>query len=117
MLRHEADRALGRHLPIVRWIGRYRWGRWLPLDVVAGLSVAALLIPESLGYADVAGLPPEVGLYAAPLALLALLAYAVLGRSTILVVAASSSTPRSRRASSPASATTGELPEDHRAGP
>lgn len=52
-------------------------------------EVAALLIPESLGYAGVAGLPPEVGLYAAPLALLG---YAILGRSTVLVVATSSST-------------------------
>ena len=51
--------------------------------------MAALLIPESMGYAGVAGLPPEVGLYAAPLALLG---YAIFGRSTVLVVAASSST-------------------------
>jgi hypothetical protein len=52
------------------WIRGYQWGAWLRLDVIAGISVAALLIPESLGYAGVAGLPPEVGLYAAPLALL-----------------------------------------------
>ena len=80
---------LSRHVPLAGWIRDYRWGEWLRLDVIAGVSVAALLIPESLGYAGVAGLPPEVGLYAAPLALLG---YAILGRSTVLVVAASSST-------------------------
>lgn len=80
---------LARHVPASAWIRRYRWGEWLRYDVIAAISVAALLIPESLGYAGVAGLPPEVGLYAAPLALLG---YALLGRSTVLVVATSSST-------------------------
>lgn len=80
---------LARHVPILEWIRDYRWGSWLTLDLIAGISVAALLIPESMGYAGVAGLPPEVGLYAAPLALLG---YALFGRSTILVVATSSST-------------------------
>ena len=81
--------VLARHVPIVGWIRGYQWGTWLKLDIIAAVSVAALLVPESMGYAGVAGLPPEVGLYAAPLALLG---YALLGRSTILVVATSSST-------------------------
>ena len=55
--------------------------------MLAGISLAALLIPESLAYAGIAGVPPEVGLYAAPLALLG---YAVFGRSGLLVVATSS---------------------------
>lgn len=74
---------------MLAWLRGYDWGAGLRLDLVAGISVAALLVPESLGYAGIAGLPPEVGLYAAPLALLA---YALLGRSTVLVVATSSST-------------------------
>ncbi len=80
---------LARHVPFVGSARVYQWRTWLKLDIIAAVSVAALLVPESLGYAGVAGLPPEVGLYAAPLALLG---YALLGRSTILVVAASSST-------------------------
>jgi high affinity sulfate transporter 1 len=80
---------VARHVPIAGSLGHYRWGSWLTADLIAGVSVAALLIPESLGYARVAGLPPEVGLYAAPLALLG---YAIFGRSTVLVVATSSST-------------------------
>ena len=58
---------LTRHVPGLGWLRGYQWGQWLTLDVIAGVSVAALLIPESMGYAGVAGLPPEVGLYAAPL--------------------------------------------------
>ena len=80
---------LVRHVPSVGWLRSYQWGTWLRLDLVAGISVAALLIPESMGFAGVAGLPPQVGLYAAPLALLG---YALLGRSTVLVVATSAST-------------------------
>lgn len=52
-------------------------------DVVAGLTVWAILVPESLAYATIAGVPPVVGLYAAPAALLL---YAVLGSSRHLVV-------------------------------
>ena len=50
---------------------------------MAGAIVAALMIPQSLGYARIAGVPVEVGLYAVPLALLA---YAALGSSPQLIV-------------------------------
>jgi hypothetical protein len=80
---------LARHVPCLGWLRGYRWGQWFTLDVIAGVSVGALLIPESMGMAGVAGLPPEVGLYAAPLAMLG---YAIFGRSTVLVVASSAST-------------------------
>ncbi|MGA7098540.1 MAG: SulP family inorganic anion transporter [Acidimicrobiia bacterium] len=69
------------------WLAGYRWNRWLAADALAGLAVAALLIPESLGLAVVAGLPPEVGLFAAPLALLG---YALFGGSRIAVIAVAS---------------------------
>jgi SulP family sulfate permease len=42
--------------------------RFFPADVVAGLTIALALIPQSLAYADLAGMPPEAGLYAAMLA-------------------------------------------------
>jgi SulP family sulfate permease len=47
---------------------------WLTADLSAGLTVGALTIPAALGYAEVAGLPPVYGLYAAmvPMALFAL---------------------------------------------
>jgi hypothetical protein len=52
-------------------------------DVVAGAVVAALAVPQALGYASIAGAPVEVGLYAVPVALVA---YAVFGSSRQLSV-------------------------------
>jgi sulfate permease, SulP family len=66
----------------------YRRG-WLRADVVAGLTVWAVLVPESLAYATIAGVPPVVGLYAA---VPALVLYALLGSSRHLVVASMSAT-------------------------
>jgi SulP family sulfate permease len=60
---------------------------WLRPDLVAGLTVWAVLVPESLAYATIAGVPPVVGLYAA---VPALVLYAVLGSSRHLVVASMS---------------------------
>ncbi|QIM20612.1 SulP family inorganic anion transporter [Phycicoccus sp. HDW14] len=57
--------------------------RHLPGDLLAGLLVAALAVPQSLGYAAVAGVPVQVGLYTLPPALLA---YALLGTSRVLFV-------------------------------
>ena len=56
---------------------------WLWPDLRAGVVVTALLIPAGMGYAQVAGLPPETGLYAT---IVPLLAYAVFGPSRILVL-------------------------------
>ena len=56
---------------------------WLPFDVGAGLSVAAVALPTAIAYAQLAGFPPVVGLYAA---ILPLVAYAVFGTSRQLIV-------------------------------
>jgi high affinity sulfate transporter 1 len=58
-------------------------------DALAGLTVWAVLVPESLAYATIAGVPPVVGLYAA---VPALLLYALLGSSRHMVVATMSAT-------------------------
>lgn len=63
--------------------------RWVRGDVIAGLTVWAVLVPESIAYATIAGVPPIIGLYAAPAALIA---YALLGSSRQLVVGPMSST-------------------------
>ncbi len=55
---------------------------WLKPDIIAGLTVWAVLIPESLAYATIAGVSPVIGLYAAPAALVL---YAVFGSSRHLV--------------------------------
>ena len=56
---------------------------WLRQDVVAGLVLASLLVPQGMAYAELAGLPPITGLYTS---ILCLLAYAVFGPSRILVL-------------------------------
>jgi high affinity sulfate transporter 1 len=68
------------------WLTGYRRS-WLSKDVIGGLTVTALLVPEGMAYAQLAGMPPETAFYAAPLALVA---YALLGSSRQLVVAVSS---------------------------
>ena len=67
---------------MMRWLPSYRRS-WLRGDAVAGLTVAAVLIPSALSYAAIVGVEPIVGLYTVPLALVA---YAVLGGSRLLVV-------------------------------
>ena len=57
--------------------------RWLKGDLIAGSVVAALAIPQSLGYATIAGLPVQVGLYSLPTVLIV---YAILGTSRKLIV-------------------------------
>jgi len=56
---------------------------WLRGDLIAGLTVCAILVPQALAYASIARVSPVVGLYAAPGALLL---YAALGSSRVLVV-------------------------------
>ena len=65
----------------------------LSADLIAAVSVAALLISESMGYATVAGIPVQIGLYAPPLALIG---YAVFGGSKLLVFAAATSSAASK---------------------
>ena len=64
------------------WVGQYR-REWVSGDLVAGLIVSVMLIPQSLAYALLAGLPPQVGLYAS---VLPLVAYALFGSSMTLAV-------------------------------
>jgi high affinity sulfate transporter 1 len=56
--------ALRRLLPIADWLPRYE-RRWLRGDIAAGIAVTALIVPKDLGYAGIAGIPVENGLYAA----------------------------------------------------
>ncbi len=62
---------------------------WLRPDLIAGITVWAVLVPEALAYATIAGVPPVVGLYAAPAALVL---YAMFGSSRHLVVGPMSAT-------------------------
>lgn len=74
--------SISRFLPILQWLPAYQ-RKDLSGDITAGLTVAVMLVPQSMAYALLAGLPPVVGLYAAlvPPAL-----YALFGTSRQLAV-------------------------------
>ena len=73
-------------LPIRTWLPQYE-RRWLRPDLIAAAAVWAVLVPEGMAYASLAGMPPETGLFAA---LAPLLAYALLGTCRQLTVGPSS---------------------------
>lgn len=73
---------LRRRLPILQW-GRDYGRATLGADLLAAVIVTIMLIPQSLAYAMLANLPPEVGLYAS---IAPLIAYAVFGTSRVLAV-------------------------------
>ncbi|CCK31665.1 sulfate transporter [Streptomyces davaonensis JCM 4913] len=82
------DAPKGRYLPPgVRTLLAYQRA-WLVKDVVAGVVLTMLLVPQGMAYAELAGLPAITGLYTS---VLCLLAYAVFGPSRILVLGPDSS--------------------------
>ena len=60
----DAPTGLARIMPIFHWLPNYNRA-WLKGDLIAGLSVWALMVPTSLGYATISGVPVQYGLYAA----------------------------------------------------
>jgi sulfate permease, SulP family len=74
--------ALARWVPIAGWLPNYQ-RRDLKGDLTAGVTVGAMLIPQGMAYAMLAGMPPQAGLYAATIPLVA---YAVFGTSRQLAV-------------------------------
>ena len=73
---------LERYLPMLQWARQYNQ-QTLTSDLVAAVIVTIMLIPQSLAYALLAGLPPEIGLYAS---ILPLVAYTLFGTSRTLAV-------------------------------
>jgi len=74
--------VLAKLVPALEWVPGYD-RRWLQSDLVAGLTTAAVILPKSMAYAAMAGLPVQVGLYTA---LVPVAVYAVLGTSRRLSV-------------------------------
>jgi high affinity sulfate transporter 1 len=74
-------------LPGVATVREYRPG-WLSKDLVAGLVLTTLLVPQGMAYAELAGLPPITGLYTT---IMALVGYAIFGPSRVLVLGPDSS--------------------------
>jgi sulfate permease, SulP family len=67
---------------LLEWARKYQ-SQWMAPDLVAGATAAAVVLPKALGYATVAGLPVQVGLYTC---LVPMAAYALLGSSRVLSV-------------------------------
>ena len=79
--------SVARFIPGLDALSSYQ-RRWLAKDVVAGVVLSTLLVPQGMAYAELAGLPPITGLYTS---ILCLLGYAVFGPSRILVLGPDSS--------------------------
>jgi high affinity sulfate transporter 1 len=75
MSKKEQTSGIQNYIPILGSLGSYK-KEWLRFDIIAALSVWALLVPQSIAYASIAGMPSQYGLYAA---LGALLGYALFG--------------------------------------
>lgn len=70
-------------LPMTKWLKTYKWKENVLNDIVAGCTVGIMVVPQSMSYAKLAGLPVEYGLYSA---LMPVYAYAVFGSSRQLAV-------------------------------
>ncbi len=84
---NQPHRSVSSVIPFLSWIRTYDRGNWLRPDVLAGVTVAAFSVPESMAYAGLAGLSPEHGLYAS---MIALLVYMFFGTSRQLSVGTTS---------------------------
>jgi high affinity sulfate transporter 1 len=71
-----------RLLPILGWLPSYR-REWLVPDILAGVAVWAVMVPEGMAYSGIVGVPPIMGLYTI---IPPLIVYALLGTSRVLVV-------------------------------
>jgi high affinity sulfate transporter 1 len=80
--RAATQHSLNRVVPGVGMLRTYK-PAWLRFDLVAGIVLAAILVPQGLAYAELAGLPPVTGLYTT---IACLVVYALLGPSRILVL-------------------------------
>jgi high affinity sulfate transporter 1 len=80
-------RAISRFLPISDWLPDCT-PKTIRADVIAGIALAGLLVPEGMAYAGIAGVPPQMGLYAA---MAGMFTYALFGTSRQLAVTSTSS--------------------------
>jgi sulfate permease, SulP family len=78
----KAGSRVKRLFPILTWVPNYHW-KDIRFDLIAGIVVAGLIIPESMGIAGVAGVEPQHGLYAI---LIALFLYAIFGSGRLSVI-------------------------------
>src|SRR5512139_1945427 len=83
----EPARGIERWVPAVHMLRTYR-ASWLRSDLIAGFVLAAILVPQGMAYAELAGLPAVTGLYTT---IACLVGYALMGASRVLVLGPDSS--------------------------
>ena len=84
--RQKISRQVGRYVPIIGWARSYQRA-WLRDDLVSGVVVGAVMIPVAMAYAQMAGVPPQAGLYSA---IVGMTIYAILATSRHLKITTSS---------------------------
>ncbi|XP_031484895.1 probable sulfate transporter 4.2 isoform X2 [Nymphaea colorata] len=70
-------------IPCIRWIRTYKWREYLQVDLMAGLTVGIMLVPQAMSYAKLAGLQPIYGLYSG---FVPIFIYAIFGSSRQLAI-------------------------------
>lgn len=70
LVKENGSQGISRYLPVLNWLPNYDRS-WLMGDFIAALSVWALMVPTSLGYAEISGVPVQHGLYAAAFGMIA----------------------------------------------
>jgi len=83
----EASGSVSKFFPIAQWLPKYNAKRLLRWDIIAGITLWGVVVPEGIAYAGLAGMPLQVGLYTI---LATLAAYAIFGTSRQLVVVSTS---------------------------
>ena len=63
--KNKYEKYVQSHLPFLYWLPRYKWKSYFIYDLIAALTAVVMVIPQSMGYALIAGLPPIHGLYSA----------------------------------------------------
>ncbi|MGB5635317.1 MAG: SulP family inorganic anion transporter [Waterburya sp.] len=79
---------LRQYFPILEWLPQYQLS-WLKADLIAGVTIWAVIVPEAMAYAGIAGVPPLIGLYTVPIPLFM---YALFGTSRTMVIGPDSAT-------------------------
>ena len=70
-------------LPIINWIPKYEYKKYLLKDIIAGITIGTMVIPQSMAYSNIAGLSPIFGLYSA---FMGCFFYFILGTSKDLAI-------------------------------
>jgi len=66
VLAEKGDTGIRRYIPILAWLPQYQ-AKWLRFDIIAGLTIMALLVPEGMAYAELAARPSPMALKSSPL--------------------------------------------------